>query len=213
MEPVSAASTFEVVLAFGSGVWPSPSLLTICVCSQDTEEVLDVFIHDQTPPKGRASLLPSVSKRLSTHIAFKAVSALRRASSGLGEAGGAPSELWKSGSETKSTEITTPEVAVSVSEETEEVEPEGLPREVLSLCFFFLVIGTDCLEAGVGDGGGASSGLDEAGGAPSELWKSGSETKSTEITTPEVAVSVWRKREEVERRGYHGRSCLCAFSS
>ncbi|KAG2322138.1 hypothetical protein Bca52824_015351 [Brassica carinata] len=41
-----------------------PSLLTICVCSQDTEEVLDVFIHDQTPPKGRASLLPSVSKKL-----------------------------------------------------------------------------------------------------------------------------------------------------
>ncbi|KAG5373889.1 hypothetical protein IGI04_042793 [Brassica rapa subsp. trilocularis] len=48
-----------------------PSLLTICVCSQDTEEALDMIIHDQSPSKGRASL-PSLfpMKLLSTPISL-----------------------------------------------------------------------------------------------------------------------------------------------
>ncbi|KAF3597741.1 hypothetical protein DY000_02020788 [Brassica cretica] len=41
-----------------------PSLLVICVCSQDTEEAKDVFIHDQTLPMGRALLPPSVPIKL-----------------------------------------------------------------------------------------------------------------------------------------------------
>ena len=71
MEPVSALHPpLRLCWPLGveSGLLPSP--LTICVCSQDTEEALDVFIHDQTPPKGRASLPPSVSKKLPfyTHL-------------------------------------------------------------------------------------------------------------------------------------------------
>ncbi|KAF3601620.1 hypothetical protein F2Q69_00035873 [Brassica cretica] len=47
-----------------------PSLLVIYVCSQDTEEAKDMFIHDQTLPMGHASLPPSVPMKLSfyTHL-------------------------------------------------------------------------------------------------------------------------------------------------
>ena len=71
MKPISALhppSTLSWPLRVESDLLSS--ILVICVCSQGTEEAKDVFIHDQTLPKGRASLPPSVPVKLPfyTHL-------------------------------------------------------------------------------------------------------------------------------------------------